>query len=117
MNSVQLCGKIIKIVPFEKVTYVTLLCKDAKNTEYLDITVFDTTFLNRYFKTGMWMGVSAHIHKNKNKNYQQEIIAEQFFFVGDAPDPEEEYYNINEQQANELAKELGFTSNQPSIAV
>lgn len=110
MNSVQLCGKIIKIVPFEKVTYVTLLCKDARNTEYLDITVFDTTFLNRYFIEGMWMGVSAHIHKNKNKNYQQEIIAEQFFFVGDAPNPNDEFVDIDQKQINELATDLGFLS-------
>ena len=109
MNVVQLCGKLIKIIPYEKVTYITILCKDAKNTEYLDVTVFDRTFLDRYFVTGMWIGITGHIHKNKNKNYQQEIIAEQFYFVGDNPLPTEnnEYNDItDEEEIKQLAQDF-----------
>lgn len=112
MNEVTLCGKIIRITKFDKVTYVTLHCKDGKNSEYLDVTIFDTTFFDRYFVTGMWIGVSGHIHKNKHKDYQQEIIVERMFFVGDTPSIMQEsepteFTDINDiQQINDMVQDF-----------
>ena len=93
MNTVNLCGKIHTIKEFEKVTYVTIHCKDSRNNEFLDVTLFDKKFFNRYFQTGMWIGILGHIHKNKNRDYRQEIIADSMYFVGDTP-TENEYKDI-----------------------
>lgn len=93
MNIVNVCGKIHKIKKFEKVTYITLHCKDGRNNEFLDITIFNTTFFERYFCEGMWVGISGHIHKNKDRDFKQEIIAENIMFVGDVQDNYREITN------------------------
>lgn len=85
MNSVNLCGKIHKITNFGTVSFVTVHCRDSRNSEFLDVTVFDNKFLNRYFTTGSWIGVHGRIHKNAKQGYKQEIIADNLYFVGDAP--------------------------------
>lgn len=86
MNSVHLCGKIWKIADYGKVKYITVYCRDSRNREFLDVTVFENKFFDRYFCEGMWIGIHGHIHKNKDKGYKQEIIADNFYFVGDTPD-------------------------------
>lgn len=96
MNIVSLCGKIKKITRFERVTYITLHCKDNKNSEFLDVTLFDTKFFDRYFCEGMWIGIRGHLHKNKNRDYRQEIIADNLFFIGDVPDFIEQITNIED---------------------
>lgn len=102
MNIVNLCGKIHKIKRFERVTYVTLHCKDGRNNEFLDVTIFNSTFFDRYFCEGMWIGICGHIHKNKDRDFKQEIIAENLMFVGDVPDTNG-YQNIpNDTTAKQL---------------
>lgn len=87
MNTVNICGKIQNIKEFDKVIYLTVHCKDSRNNEFLDVTIFDKTFFNRYFIQGMWIGILGHLHKNKYKDYKQEIIADSLYFVGDVPTP------------------------------
>ena len=94
MNSVHLCGKIHAIKDFGNVLYITVHCKDSRNNEFLDVTVFDKKFFDRHFCQGMWIGIHGHIHKNKFKNFKQEIIADNFYFVGDVPDFVNEYTDI-----------------------
>lgn len=85
MNKVLLTGKIRKIYkPADNVIFVTVHCKDSRNSEFLDVTVFQTTFFERYFCEGMWISITGRMHKNAKNGYKQEIIAEQINFAGDA---------------------------------
>lgn len=88
MNKVLLTGKIIKIKSFNTITFITLYCRNGKVKEYIDVTVFNTEFLHRYFCENMWCTIEGHIHKNKTPNgeYKQEIIADTIGFAGDAHD-------------------------------
>lgn len=85
MNKVHICGKIVKIINFGKVTYLTIHVRDGKHTEWIDVTSFDTRFIDRYLCEGMWIGVNGRLHKNAQKDYRIELIAEEFIFIGDVP--------------------------------
>lgn len=85
MNKVLLTGKIRKIYkPAHNVIFVTVHCKDSRNSEFLDVTVFQTKFFERYFCEGMWISITGRMHKNAKNGYKQEIIAETIDFAGDA---------------------------------
>lgn len=87
MQTVILVGKIIRKRDFDKVTYITIACKEGKaETEFIPVTVFQTDFLNKFFHEGKWIGIRGHIHINKHNNeYVTEIIADDLFFIGDKP--------------------------------
>ena len=91
MNTINLCGKIHEIRPQEKVTYITLHCKDNKQSEFIDITIFNNEFFNKYFKKGQWMTVNGHLHNNKYRDvFRLEVIADTVGFAGN----KEEYREI-----------------------
>lgn len=85
MNKVQLVGKIVRIKNLSTVTYITIYCRDGKNKNYIDVTIFDTKFFNRYWVTGMWIGISGRLNKNAKRDYKLEVIAENIFFTSDVP--------------------------------
>lgn len=86
MNKVVLTGKIKRIFKGKSGTiFITIHCRDGKNSEFLDVVVFQTTFFERYFCEGMWISITGRLHKNSKNNYKQEIIAEEITFCGDAP--------------------------------
>ena len=85
MNNVSLCGKIIRFKELGAVTYFTMVCRDGKNTEYIDVTTFDTKFFNLYFTVGSWISIRGRLHKNPKRDYQLEVIAEKLYFAGNAP--------------------------------
>lgn len=93
MNQVQLCGKIKRIKEFDSVAYATVHCRDGKNSEFIDITIFNPArFFSRYFAVNAWVTVIGHVHINTvqnketgEKRYKTEIIAERIGFAGDAP--------------------------------
>lgn len=99
MNSVHICGKIHAIKEFEKVMYITVHCKDSRNSEFLDVTVFDKKFFNRHFCKSMWIGIHGHLHKNKMRDYKTEIIADNYYFIGDVPD---DFEPINDSAGQQL---------------
>ena len=114
MNNVNICGKIQSIKEFEKVTYITVHCKDSRNNEFLDVTLFDTKFFNRYFCKGQWIGILGHIHKNQNREYRLEIIADSLYFVGDTPIEQKNYNDYTD--LNDIDIDTGeiFTTNTPT---
>lgn len=83
MNNVTIVGKIVSMIHKDNVSFITVHTKDGKNSEYIDITVFNQELLKKYFVTGMWIGIVGRIHKNKRREYRLEIIANTLFFVGD----------------------------------
>lgn len=85
MQTVILAGKIIRKRDFDKVSYITIACKEGKaETEFIPVTIFQTDFLTKYFTEGKWIGIRGHIHINKHNNeYATEIIADDLFFIGD----------------------------------
>jgi len=117
MNTVNLCGKIHAIKDFGNVLYLTIHCKDSRNNEFLDVTIFDGTFFNRHFCKGMWIGILGHIHKNKYKDYKQEIIADSLYFVGDAPTPEDEFKELDVDPETGEILSNPFNPNHPQQAV
>lgn len=88
MNTVILNGKIIDIRPRENVVYITLLCHNGKSVgEFIPVTIFNTTFFNRYFYKDKWVSIHGHIHMNghdKSTHKKMEIIADELYFSGDA---------------------------------
>ena len=93
MNQVQLCGRIQRIKEFDTVAYATVHCRDGRNSEFIDVTIFNPSrFFSRYFAAGAWVTVIGHVHINTvqnketgEKRYKTEIIAERIGFAGDAP--------------------------------
>lgn len=86
MNKVALTGKIKRIYKGQSGTiFVTIHCRDGRNSEFLDVVVFQTKFFERYFCEGMWISITGRLHKNSKNNYKQEVIAEEINFAGDAP--------------------------------
>lgn len=85
MQNVTIIGKIIRQWDSEKVSYITIACKEGRdNIEFIPVTVFQTEFLKKHFHKGKWIGVKAHIHVNKRGNeYITEIISDDLYFVGD----------------------------------
>lgn len=85
MNKVELVGKIVRIKNLNTVTYITIYCRDGKNKNYIDVTIFDTKFFNRYWVTGMWIGITGRLNKNAKRDYALEVIAENIYFTSDVP--------------------------------
>lgn len=85
MQNVTIIGKIIRQWDGDKVSYITIACKEGRdNIEFIPVTVFQTDFLKTHFYKGKWIGVKAHIHVNKRGNdYITEIISDDLYFVGD----------------------------------
>lgn len=85
MNTVNLCGKIVRIKEMPKVTYVTIAIKGSRNvTEFVPVTIFQTDFFSKYFQEKKWIGILGHIHvNNESHGYSTEIIADNIYFVGD----------------------------------
>lgn len=92
MNQVLLAGKIISIREFPTVAYATILCRDGKHKDYLDLTVFNPRFFLDHCTVNTWIGVRGRLQKNKQRDYKPEIIVEQIFFLGDIPMKEDENY-------------------------
>lgn len=87
MNKVLLTGKIKRIHETNSGTlFVTVHCKDGKHSEFIDVVIFETTFFKRYFTEGGWISIVGRLHKSEKNNYKQEIIAENLYFAGDAPE-------------------------------
>ena len=85
MNTVNLCGKIVRIKEMPKVTYVTIAIRGGKGaTEFVPVTVFQTEFFSKYFEEKKWIGILGHIHvNNESHGYSTEVIADNIYFVGD----------------------------------
>lgn len=84
MNKVTLVGKIIRKKETGKVTYLTLACRNSKETEFIPVTAFQTDFIQKHFPENKWIGIEGRIHINKIEDrYVTEIIASDLFFVGD----------------------------------
>lgn len=105
MQSTIIVGKIIRMHKGEKVSYITIACREGKESvEFIPVTVFQTEFINKHFHEGKWIGVKGKIHINKHNNsYDMEIISEDLFFVGEKPQEE-----INSFEELTQAKEEDF---------
>lgn len=95
MNQILLAGKIISIKEFPTVAYATILCRDGKHKDYLDLTIFNPRFFLDHCQIDTWVGVRGRLQKNKQRNYKPEIIVEQIYFLGDIPMNENERYTLN----------------------
>lgn len=104
MNIVCLNGKIHEIRPQERVTYVTLHCRQGKQSEFIDVTIFQNEFFNQYFTTGMWMSVQGHLHKNTyNGKRTVEIIADSISFSGNkAPSVTDGFTELTDEERETL---------------
>lgn len=84
MNKVTIVGKIIRKKETGKVTYLTIACRNSKETEFIPVTAFQTNFIQKHFPENKWIGIEGRIHINKIEDrYVTEIIASDLFFVGD----------------------------------
>lgn len=120
MNNVSICGKIISIKKVsEKVVFITVYCRNGKQKEYIDITIFKPEFFNRYFTQGMWISISGYLHKNKERDYRIEVIATNLGFAGDCRDLEfEQKYeggqaNVTDEQQDNFVDVTADETNLP----
>lgn len=101
MNNFNIVGKIQKcFMPSQEVAFITILVKrDKDNAEFIEVTTFNTMFAAKYLRPGKWIACTGHIHINKhNKEYKTELIADQFFFVGDLTDDDRAFNEIYANQ-------------------
>jgi len=100
MNKVLLNGKITNVTTLEKVVYATILVHTKTGGEFIQVTIFNTDFFNKYFYKGKWISVEGHLHmndKSKNSEYaKMEIIADEIHFSGNLSDFDK---FVNEQYA------------------
>lgn len=72
MNQVQLCGRIKRIKEFDTVAYATVHCRDGRNSEFIDVTIFNPSrFFSRYFAAGAWVTIIGHVHINTVETKKQ----------------------------------------------
>lgn len=84
MNCVQLTGKLHDIRKGSKVTYVTLICRDGKSSDFIDVTLFRNEFFDKYFSKGKWISILGHLHKSSYQGvHRLEVIADKLYFAGD----------------------------------
>lgn len=84
MNCVQLTGKIHDIRKSSKVTYITLICRDGKSSDFIDVTLFRSEFFDKYFSKGKWISILGHLHKSSYQGaHWLEVIADKLYFAGD----------------------------------
>ena len=102
MNIVNICGKIQQIRRFPNVTYATIYCKDGKQNEFLDVTIFNNEFFNKYFSKGQWIAITGHLHNNKyDDKFRIEIIVDRIGFAGNKET--EEFPNVQLTPEEEAA--------------
>lgn len=122
MNEFQVTGKIWEIREQSKVDFVTIVCRDGKKVEWLDITIFKNPFFSRYFNKGSWISIRGYIHKSKyNGKSRLELIADKLYFAGDPPkdnreNVEPEGFNDIEAENEVLPWEISDTTTQNSHA-
>lgn len=88
MNCVQLTGKIHDIRKGSRVTYVTLICRDGKSSDFIDVTLFRSEFFDKYFSKGKWISILGHLHKSSYQGVNRlEVIADKLYFAGDRAMP------------------------------
>lgn len=83
MNSVNLAGKVTRTNILPKVAYLTLCVKTGRKYEYIDITSFSPSFIDKYVYENDYIGVNGEIHVNGAENkYKMEVIAGSITLLG-----------------------------------
>ena len=86
MNAFTITGKIWDIRPQAKVDYITVVCRDGKRSDWIDVTIFKNPFFSRYFTKGSWISIQGYIHKSTYNGVSRlELIADKIYFAGDPP--------------------------------
>ena len=92
MNTVNLTGKVIEIRHSNRCCYATIMCRTRSKNEFIDVTLFQqqSEFFNKWFKTGSWIAIQAHLTKSARemsdgtRRQEMSVIVDNMEMVGDA---------------------------------